>query len=85
MSKEDDIVTTLRECAKDSRASEGDYYADQFATSAEVFDLAADEIERLRARDKLWAWCAEKTRELFGNAIVPQDVIPGESTWKGSR
>ena len=45
----DDIVATLRECAKDSRASEGDYYADQFATGAEVFDCAANEIESLRA------------------------------------
>lgn len=44
----DDIVATLRECAKDSRASEGDYYADQFATNPEVFECAATEIERLR-------------------------------------
>ena len=43
-----DIVETLRECAEDSRKVEGDYYADQFATDASVFDEAADEIERLR-------------------------------------
>jgi hypothetical protein len=43
-----DIVATLRECAEDSRKSEGDYYADQFSTDASVFDEAADEIERLR-------------------------------------
>ncbi len=43
-----DIVETLRECAEDSRKTEGDYYADQFSTDASVFDDAADEIERLR-------------------------------------
>lgn len=43
-----DIVETLRECAEDSRKVEGDYYADQFATDASVFDDAADAIERLR-------------------------------------
>jgi hypothetical protein len=43
-----DIVETLRECAEDSRKVKGDYYADQFATDASVFDDAADEIERLR-------------------------------------
>lgn len=46
---DDDIVEMLRECAEDSRKSEGDYYADQYATDASVFDEAADEIERLRA------------------------------------
>ena len=51
MSEEDipDIVETLRECAEDSRKVEGDYYADQFATDASVFDDAADAIEKLRA------------------------------------
>jgi hypothetical protein len=44
----DDIVETLRECAEDSRKTEGDYYADQFATDASVFEDAANEIERLR-------------------------------------
>jgi len=44
-----DIVETLRECAEDSRKTEGDYYADQFATDASVFDEAADAIESLRA------------------------------------
>lgn len=44
-----DIIETLRECADDSRKTEGDYYADQFATDASVFDEAADEIERLIA------------------------------------
>ena len=43
-----DIVETLRECAEDSRKVEGDYYADQFATDASVFDDAADAIEKLR-------------------------------------
>jgi len=43
-----DIVETLRECAEDSRKTEGDYYADQFATDASVFDDAADAIEKLR-------------------------------------
>lgn len=43
-----DIIETLRECAEDSRKVEGDYYADQFATDASVFDDAADAIEKLR-------------------------------------
>lgn len=43
-----DIVETLRECAEDSRKMEGDYYADQFATDASVFDDAAGAIEKLR-------------------------------------
>lgn len=44
----EDIVADLRECAAESRALEGDYYADQFATGPEIFERAADEIERLR-------------------------------------
>jgi hypothetical protein len=44
-----DIVVTLRECAEDSRKTEGDYYADQFATDASVFEEAADAIEGLRS------------------------------------
>lgn len=52
---DDDIVADLRECAEDSRASEGDYYADQYATAPEIFDRAADEIERLRKSNcDLW-------------------------------
>ena len=47
---DDDIINELRECAEDSRASEGDYYADQFATAPEIFERAAAEIERLRWR-----------------------------------
>ena len=43
-----DIVEVLRECAEDSRKVEGDYYADQFATDASVFDDAAHAIEKLR-------------------------------------
>lgn len=43
-----DIIETLQECAEDSRKIEGDYYADQFATDASVFDDAADAIEKLR-------------------------------------
>lgn len=58
MSDEEDIVACLRECAEDSRKTEGDYYADQFATSPEIFDEAADEIERLRLENaKLRALC----------------------------
>jgi hypothetical protein len=56
-----DIVETLRECAEDSRKTEGDYYADQFSTDASVFDEAADEIERLRLTDEereAIAWAA---------------------------
>jgi hypothetical protein len=44
-----DIVAILRECAEDSRKTEGDYYADQYAIAAEVFDEAANVIESLRA------------------------------------
>ena len=47
-----DIVADLRECAAESRAVEGDYYADQFATAPEIFERAADEIERLRLTDE---------------------------------
>lgn len=46
----DEIVETLRECAEDSRKVEGDYYADQFATDASVFEEAAAAIERLRSQ-----------------------------------
>lgn len=46
-----DIVSDLRECAAESRALEGDCYADQFATAPEIFERAADEIERLRLTD----------------------------------
>lgn len=46
-----DIVADLRECAAESRDLEGDYYADQFATAPEIFERAADEIERLRLTD----------------------------------
>lgn len=45
---DEDIVSVLRECAEDSRESEGDYYADQFATAPEVFEEAANEIVSLR-------------------------------------
>ena len=51
-----DIVAILRECADNSRKTEGDYYADQYAIAAEVFDEAANLIERLRnevARQRL--------------------------------
>jgi hypothetical protein len=51
-----DIVAILRECADNSRKTEGDYYADQYAIAAEVFDEAANVIERLRnevARQRL--------------------------------
>lgn len=52
------IVEELRECAADSRASEGDYYADQYSTDPDIFDRAAAEIERLRAENaKLRAMC----------------------------
>jgi len=44
-----DIVAILRECADDSRKTEGDYYADQYAIAAEIFDEAANVIERLRS------------------------------------
>ena len=47
-----DIVADLRECAAESRDLEGDYYADQFATAPEIFERAADEIERLRLTDE---------------------------------
>lgn len=47
-----DIVADLRECAAESRDLEGDYYADQFATAPEIFERAADEIERLRITDE---------------------------------
>jgi hypothetical protein len=46
-----DIVAALRECAAESRDLEGDYYADQFATAPEIFERAADEIERRRLTD----------------------------------
>ena len=45
------IVAALRECAAESRDLEGDYYADQFATAPEIFERAADEIERRRLTD----------------------------------
>lgn len=48
---DDDIVADLLECAADSRATEGDYYADQFATAPEIFERAAAEIARLRLTD----------------------------------
>lgn len=47
---DEDIVAVLRGCAADSRATEGDYYADQFATAPEIFEKAAAEIERLRSQ-----------------------------------
>lgn len=50
---DDDIVADLRERAAESRAAEGDYYADQFATSPEMFERAADQITLLRERAKL--------------------------------
>lgn len=65
-----DIVATLRECAEDSRKVEGDYYADQFATDASVFDDAADEIERLRLTDK--------ERAAIGWAIMECEAMPTE-------
>lgn len=60
-----DIVASLRECAAESRASEGDYYADQFATAPEIFERAADEIERLRLTDaerEVIQWAANAMR-----------------------
>lgn len=68
-----DIVETLRECAEDSRKSEGDYYSDQFATDASVFDDAADAIEKLRAEiarlrlSDAERECLEWAEELAGN------------------
>jgi hypothetical protein len=56
---DDDIVDDLRECAEDSRAVQGDYYADQFATSPEIFERAAAEIERLLA-ERRWISVSER-------------------------
>ena len=67
-----DIVADLRECAAESRDLEGDYYADQFATAPEIFERAADEIERLRKREALWQWCAERTTETYGGCYRPE-------------
>jgi hypothetical protein len=67
-----DIVAALRECAAESRDLEGDYYADQFATAPEIFERAADEIERLRKREALWQWCAERTTETYGGCYRPE-------------
>ena len=88
MSEENDIVTTLRECAKDSRANAGDYYADQFSTSDEVFDCAANEIESLREeiarlreerrrREEVWLACAEETRLVYGGFFMPKPLPLG--------
>ena len=70
--KDTDIVADLRECAAESRDLEGDYYADQFATAPEIFERAADEIERLRKREALWQWCAERTTETYGGCYRPE-------------
>jgi hypothetical protein len=70
-----DIIETLRECAEDSRKVEGDYYADQFATEASVFDDAADAIEKLRdeiARLRLTDW----EREAIVMAASVCDAAP---------
>ena len=67
-----DIVADLRECAAESRDLEGDYYADQFATAPEIFERAADEIDRLRKREALWQWCAERTTETYGGCYRPE-------------
>jgi hypothetical protein len=67
-----DIVAGLRECAAESRDLEGDYYADQFATAPEIFERAADEIDRLRKREALWQWCAERTTETYGGCYRPE-------------
>ena len=67
-----DIVAALRECAAESRDLEGDYYADQFATAPEIFERAADEIDRLRKREALWQWCAERTTETYGGCYRPE-------------
>ena len=67
-----DIVAALRECAAESRDLEGDYYADQFATAPEIFERAADEIDRLRKREALWQWCAERTTETYCGFYRPE-------------
>ena len=41
--------------------------------AVDVCDEAADEIERLREQVRLLEWCAVRTREIFGNCIVPKE------------
>lgn len=73
---DDDIVEMLRECAEDSRKSEGDYYADQYATDASVFDDAADEIEQLRTALAKMADQDVTRRVTNGNIFIGVDPPP---------
>ena len=39
---------------------------------AEQLEEAIAEIERLRKRDALWQWCAERTTETYGGCYRPE-------------
>lgn len=75
--KTEDIVPDLLECAAESRASEGDYYADQFATSPEIFERAANEIKRLRGEVILWKAAAHLTKAEEVTLAVAIDHVEG--------
>jgi hypothetical protein len=79
-----DIVETLRECAEDSRKVEGDYYADQFATDASVFDDAADAIEKLRDEiARLRLTDAERKAVEWAVAAASNFDHPADDTLRG--
>ena len=69
-----DIVAALRECAAESRDLEGDYYADQYATAPEIFESAADEIERLQTAIRRLAEQDATLSVQGGNVTVTMDA-----------
>ena len=82
----EEIIKVLREVDADAKASEGDYYADQFAWHgagevADAVEQMAAEIARLREerrqREKVWLMCAEETRLVYGNCFMPKPLPPG--------
>jgi hypothetical protein len=73
----DEIVADLRDEAKSAAASEGDYYADQFAyhgcgEAADAIEWQRAEITRLRERLALWDACAQKSVQMYGGCVRPE-------------
>ena len=40
--------------------------------ASQLFEEAIAEIERLRKREALWQWCAERTAETYGGCYRPE-------------
>lgn len=62
----------MEDIVEDLRATAGDTDAVENAIVARLLENAAAEIERLRKREALWQWCAERTTETYGGCYRPE-------------